>query len=655
MAAELLAKAEEDDAPPPSAEELRPTGGVGVWTECQPGSQWSRHRFSQARCFIKGAELPLFFEVHQCIVLPSLVAVLMPTAEPVLASRRRESEPKKGKGAKETQKPGAKKGRPSTVEEPVKPAEKWVEQLPPDPAQDPQSFLVWHERHAATSVDFGSLPALKAVERTIAVRNVGNKPAAPSVKALDPFGPFTVLKPPTPVRPGQLCEVVIGFKATAAAVYTETLTLTATGFNQVIIPMRGTGLTPEMWASLGPCPLKHDKMPVTVRMPDGTTQQLEVEAGEPVESVLARLPQGGGGVDTLTLGGMSATSGDLLQHIGVQREAVLDASWSDAAANSGHTQTVAVTMGSMIALGDLRQHPGHVVAGELRKRTLTLENKSPFDVPFNVSFNPCAIEPFNHGGSIPFAVTPARGVIPALDKRDVVCTFLADHAFEDCRGEAVCEYGGSGRSIRLRFYGSAWGQGVYCRTPGAFRFSDAVSLRGGAVVPLGVRNDDMSSLFADLKLPGTGQALGLQQRLLIEFSPAFAADGTLLRAVNHAVCIGNPGKGDGKGAAPGEAQVELLDPRDLRAPPKQQLLGFEVNAPGGKLVLPAGEEKLLNVTFAPTDAAALRERELPVEGVGITVEAVLRVTLKGGFPAPPPERSVTHITLKGNLRIPAAF
>eukprot|EP01062_Namystynia_karyoxenos_P006680 TRINITY_DN12341_c0_g1_i1.p1 TRINITY_DN12341_c0_g1~~TRINITY_DN12341_c0_g1_i1.p1 ORF type:complete len:1353 (+),score=498.83 TRINITY_DN12341_c0_g1_i1:105-4163(+) len=631
------------------AEAAAAKAAATAWRGNHPGTQWSRHRSYQLRCFVKGADqMPLFLEVHQCVVLPALVADLLPTVEPPAQKPKEPAEdPKKGA------KPGA-KTRAKTPDKAIKPGsaprastgesegrpkkqERQAEEVPPpDPAADPVGFLQWHDTRSAKQIDFGSIPALQPVSRTLIVRNVGAAPAKVTVKPLDPFGPFTVIKPPQPLRPGQICEVTVGFRATTAAVYREELILIGAGANQIIVPMRGTGLTPELAAALGPCALKCDKLPVSVLMPSGQKMPLEVEVTEPVESVAGRLPDGSGGRYSLSHQGQEMSDGELLQLHNVQKDAELvvqkrGRGW----ATKDYTQTLAVFMGPMIALGELKRHPGQVLTGELRRRTLTLTNRSAFDVPFSISFLSETVEPFNHRGSVPFSCTPSRGTVPANETRDVICHFQADHEFEHFRADAVCEYGGAGCSIRLRFSGSAW------------------HLR--LLVASLILQDDVSALFTSLRLPGDGLAAPLQQRAVVEFTPEFATDASLLRPMHHAVFVGNVGKGDGKGAVAGEATFELLDPKDPRSPPKQQLLGFEVSAPGGKLALPPGEEKACVVTFGPKDAGELRERELPVDGVGITVEAILRVTLRGGFPPVPQEKSVITVSLKGNVHIPTAY
>ena len=82
---------------------------------------------------------------------------------------------------------------------------------------------------------------------------------------------------------------------------------------------------------------------------------------------------------------------------------------------------------------------------------------------------------------MPFACAPNRGVIPPEESRDVVCQFQADHSFEHFRADAVCEYGGAGCSVRIRFSGSAWGAGIYARLPGALKLSDPVAVTGGVL------------------------------------------------------------------------------------------------------------------------------------------------------------------------------
>eukprot|EP01065_Artemidia_motanka_P001883 TRINITY_DN10874_c0_g1_i1.p1 TRINITY_DN10874_c0_g1~~TRINITY_DN10874_c0_g1_i1.p1 ORF type:complete len:1370 (+),score=474.79 TRINITY_DN10874_c0_g1_i1:88-4197(+) len=666
-AAALAAEREEQGISAEDVDDLAADGHArdpAVWSCSFPGAQWSRHRATQLRCYYKGSDqIPLFLEVHQCIVLPTLVADVVRTAVPAEPSAPAE-DPKKGakpagKRAKTPDKPpgkpGGKRGRGSVAAEelPEPPPQQPADEPPPDPAADPDAFLVWHATRAAKLIDFGSIPALKEVTRTLTIRNVGQVTTNPTVKALDPFGPFTVIKPPAPLKPGHVCEVVIEFKAATSAVYREDLVLCGVGVNQVIVPMRGTGLTPELHATLGPSLYKYEKMPVTVDV-DGKQVPIEVEALEPSESVLSKLPEAGERL-ALTFQGKPVQAGEVLQQHGVQKDSVLVAVQATPdAAPKEHTQVLSIGMGCMLSLSELKKHPGHFAAGEVRKRSVTLLNKSPFDVPFSISFLAHTVEPFNHRGNIPFSCTPSRGVIPAGATRDVMCHFQADHDFEHFRADAVCEYGGAGCSVCMRFHGSAFSQGVYARLPGSMRFSEPVQVVAGQVVPDTSLRDDPSAVFAALRLPGGCPAAPLQQKALIEFTPTFGTDGNLVRPVHHCIHVGNVGKGDGKGAAAGEVQLELFDPKEP-GPPKQSLLGFEVSPPGGKVVLPPGEEKIVVVTFAPSDAAALRERELPVDGVGITVEATLKLTLRGGFPQPPADRSVITVTLKGNIRIPTSY
>ena len=93
------------------------------------------------------------------------------------------------------------------------------------------------------SLAFGAVPALQSSTRVFTVANRDEfSSTAVSIEALDPFGPFKVIKPPTsPLPPGHSCEIVVQFRPSTQAAFEEKLVVSSE-FNRVCIKLFGEGL-----------------------------------------------------------------------------------------------------------------------------------------------------------------------------------------------------------------------------------------------------------------------------------------------------------------------------------------------------------------------------------------------------------------------------
>lgn len=193
------------------------------WEKNAEGEPWSRHRTMLIPCFIEGWScMALFLQVRCTVVEPVVVPMLQRQGPST-------SRPPSGQTTNRSAR------SPSSVALPA------AAQSRVAPSAVPPALSV--SRSAAVTVDFGDVPAQHAVTRTITLINHGELPTRVAVRPLDPFGAFTIVRPPaSPLNPGNETEVIVQFMPKAKAVYVQKIVIDAVGANDVIIDCVGEGL-----------------------------------------------------------------------------------------------------------------------------------------------------------------------------------------------------------------------------------------------------------------------------------------------------------------------------------------------------------------------------------------------------------------------------
>ncbi|KAJ9458086.1 Cilia- and flagella-associated protein 74 [Diplonema papillatum] len=259
----------------------------------------SYHADIFSSCIIKDQpQSSIALQVRVCVVLPTLLAE--PTAPPATPSTTPvppESPVKSGKTATKDNKlalpKSSKDMRHSAPPTPKAPLVKEARTpLPPPPSHDePRAFVArLRSDNNLRCVHFGVAPAFQSVTRTFHLRNTGAEPCVFTVQLLDPYGPFTVAKPPAlPVNPGSYCAVAVTFRPVAEASYREELVATAaaavstsivpTGaLNNVHVTLQGRGLAPALTAALDGTPTENPSF-VVVPMGDCVAQNVLIKHG----------------------------------------------------------------------------------------------------------------------------------------------------------------------------------------------------------------------------------------------------------------------------------------------------------------------------------------------------------------------------------------
>lgn len=96
---------------------------------------------------------------------------------------------------------------------------------------------------SSLQLNYGEVPADHCSKKSFLLENRGHETVALSVKRLDPFGPFQVVRPPlSHLKPGQQCEVVLQFRPTNKAVFVQEIVIHSIGSNPVVIEALGEGL-----------------------------------------------------------------------------------------------------------------------------------------------------------------------------------------------------------------------------------------------------------------------------------------------------------------------------------------------------------------------------------------------------------------------------
>eukprot|EP00667_Euglena_gracilis_P000837 EG_transcript_837 len=219
------------------------------WAQGGDAEPFSFHRTVQVACYVEGWELQaIFLEAHLTVVLPEFVLELVLPPPPA------------GEPPAEPAKKGAKKPAPKKPEaKPRAPAEDAAAAAPAAAAnvnyRDPQVYLTQAVASAAT-VPFGDVPSGQAVNRVLLVRRVrGAGPhdrAALHVQPLDPFGPFSIVKPPEPLAQGEVCEIIVQFKPTSEALFHEQLVVTSATCQVMAPRLIGRGLWPSLQVTSNP-------------------------------------------------------------------------------------------------------------------------------------------------------------------------------------------------------------------------------------------------------------------------------------------------------------------------------------------------------------------------------------------------------------------
>eukprot|EP01060_Flectonema_neradi_P014344 TRINITY_DN21041_c0_g1_i1.p1 TRINITY_DN21041_c0_g1~~TRINITY_DN21041_c0_g1_i1.p1 ORF type:complete len:1196 (+),score=169.17 TRINITY_DN21041_c0_g1_i1:287-3589(+) len=550
----------------------------------------SYHLTCRIPCYLKDADVSvIFLEARLCITFPRLILSPLVSSTTQQLQRKQsdlktEQKPdsKSGKKPQKDDKKANQKGAKPPVPE-TKEAEEDVQSSvaeniqkmlanPPE-YSDCESTITWLKEVSTASLHFGEVPAFKTTTCTFQITNLSPSLLCDvSIQPLDPFGPFALLKPPVPLRPGHTCEVVIQFCPSTAAVYTDEFIITCNNGNAKVVTMKGVGLEPALAIALD-----------------------------------------------------SETISDLAAPVDVKMGAVLSSSILH---QNGFTAAQVVS--------------------EVKKRQLTLTSKCTFDIPFSVTFVESSVEPLCASGSIPFVVQPSSGIVPAGECVKLSLEFQPDHESDLYRGEAICEYGGLDKNVRLHFTGTSWNTGVYVQCPTALDLQQRVERCGETVTQHHSLCDDFFSGIEDQS--GGGSSCGESKKhYQLDFYPTFSRERLLETEAKHTIFVGNAKTSDAKGSVPGEV---FFDPKELA---EAELFGFRFsNMPGGRVTIPPGTETPVEISFSPKDSSGYLSQDvynqLPVPGVLLNVETQIKLCLKGGWPASD-AREIT-LLLKGNVKIP---
>lgn len=96
---------------------------------------------------------------------------------------------------------------------------------------------------SSLQLNYGEVPADHCSKKSFVLENRGLETVALSVKRLDPFGPFQIIRPPlSSLKPRQQCEVVLQFRPTNKAVFAQDVLIHSVGSNPIVIKAVGEGL-----------------------------------------------------------------------------------------------------------------------------------------------------------------------------------------------------------------------------------------------------------------------------------------------------------------------------------------------------------------------------------------------------------------------------
>eukprot|EP01012_Entosiphon_sulcatum_P037744 TRINITY_DN4860_c0_g1_i1.p1 TRINITY_DN4860_c0_g1~~TRINITY_DN4860_c0_g1_i1.p1 ORF type:complete len:1211 (+),score=201.12 TRINITY_DN4860_c0_g1_i1:54-3686(+) len=250
---EKLRLERERDAALAAAKEEEEDYAYRMWSESQEGEPWSRHRTLAIPCYVRGWDhRAVMLEVSTTVNLPHMLAEL--AEEPVQQQPLPAETPKPGpKGAKPKPKPKASKEKPAEESLEDRPEVK-SPVPPPIDYSDPATYLN-PTTPLLNQISFGDIPTAKSVTKTITLKFLDRTGPAEfgfgaiarlTVKPLDPFGPFTVVKPPENLRPGQICELTVRFTPSSHAVFSEQLEISSSCTNSIRLLLTGRGLAPSL-------------------------------------------------------------------------------------------------------------------------------------------------------------------------------------------------------------------------------------------------------------------------------------------------------------------------------------------------------------------------------------------------------------------------
>jgi len=537
---------------------------------------------------------------------------------------------------------------------------------------------------AGVSIDFGAVPSLAKATRTIHLHCVrqdgGDAPLRVAVAPFDPYGPFSIAKPPAVLSErGQRCEVTIAFRPRQKAVYTERLLLLVGDSHRIVVACRGEGLPTSLAVTV-------DQTAV-----GGASIAANGSTAKPTGAAAGK--------------GASAAPGAKPGTAGKNATDLDDKSVNIAAPHVQGTERIA---GDGIATIDADL--GNCLVGEQTETAVAFQNNSPFPLTVEVTVVPDTVQPTNPNGQAPFAVNPTHFVLPANGRLDGTIAFRPQCAAA-FTATAFVSFGGSESVKRLLMCGFGRGTGVYARFPGQSNAPLALlaTTPPGAEVPLpsagggaggaddaGIPLTRPNTTDAQTR-PGTtataaaANALAAQQAtqtrelfqprfqpfaIFGDAPPAIGTSSELPLEVYFAAEAGAaaaersnatptpgaapPTASKGGAAAPAEAvaeavtrtitfgtvagsnaaevTVEGLTEADTRA-------GWRVDVP--KVTVAAnGQKAALNVTFAPTVHVM---NMVPLRGVAVACSASVRLVVKGGTPA---ADTTYHVRLVGTLKRP---
>ena len=233
---------------------LKEFAAIEKWEESRPnrGEQWSKHRTLLVPCYIDGwASKAVFLSVRCSVINPSVVARIVVHHEENASSNggaapgaAAEKAPLAPPAPTETAK--GLKGRAASVSAASPSASTTPRPVIPEPPKEVAAAFA-----SATVVDFAAVPADRALLKTVLIRNNGEREVVLRPTRLDPFGPFTIVKPPlVSLKPKQQCEAVVRFLPKTKAKYTQEWTIACVGGNSLLFTLKGEGLPAMLSVSL---------------------------------------------------------------------------------------------------------------------------------------------------------------------------------------------------------------------------------------------------------------------------------------------------------------------------------------------------------------------------------------------------------------------
>jgi hypothetical protein len=260
---------------------------------------------------------------------------------------------------------------------------------------------------------------------------------------------------------------------------------------------------------------------------------------------------------------------------------------------------------------------GDVLPAGRATRTLTLRNRSPLALPFAVTLPKTAHG--NQGGLSPWDVTPISGMVAAEGEIVFTVAFVPDHASRRFAQDIVVSTTEDAAPMTASCVGRCWPFAVFC---------DEVDPQ-----PL--------ELIEGLSMPGIEETMPSDLQLTLG---TVGGKGTPITSTFMIGCTPPVAAPDGK-AAGGNGEF-TLDPLPAEVVKEGWALDTQ------KLTLEPGARKPVTVTFTPPDGMFEEDAVSSgafTAGPGMWATAAVKMSFKGGLPAPPGNEWKVTLTLRAFL------